>query len=452
MMSFPVIGQNDNAVDLNLARRVGENFIKMNPDIKLSGERGSLKRVETDKFPNLYIFNADEHGYVIVAGDKRVRPILAYSYNGSFNSNDMAPAVEMIVGGYDYVVDSIVRYNVRATDESIAQAWKNLENGYCERSGANSNLDIPLKIKPLIKTHWDQDSYNQLCPYTIDNNGNPNQFAVSGCDAVAMGQILYRYNIPKKTIPCPFYHNTETLYYTVKDQNGQYEQIASRLCPYNPSNSQCEEDPNISMNMNDLTIDWNYSLSEEELAPRIIRDCAFAAHAQFGINGTGIWPVSNCEYLGSVLDAFRNAFGFEYAEYYNVTQSSIENDKLTIRAHLAKKIPIFYGGENSTGGSHGYVIDAYEIRTDNETYFHANFGDGNEDPTYYSLNHPNMYNNNQGYILLYPERYDRYSAHITRRWGGGFERQVLTNNKKYIIKKGDVYSVTKNETKLLLLR
>ena len=69
IMSFPVFGQNADAVDLQLASRVGENFIKLNPSIALSGEPGSLRRVETDKFPNLYIFNADEHGFIIVAGN-----------------------------------------------------------------------------------------------------------------------------------------------------------------------------------------------------------------------------------------------------------------------------------------------------------------------------------------------------------------------------------------------
>ena len=36
ILSFSVFGQNADAVDLRLAKRVGENFIKMNPDIKLS--------------------------------------------------------------------------------------------------------------------------------------------------------------------------------------------------------------------------------------------------------------------------------------------------------------------------------------------------------------------------------------------------------------------------------
>ena len=99
VMSISVFGQNK--VDLNLATRVGENFIKMNTNVKLSGREGSLQLVQTDKFPNLYIFNADGKGWIIVAGDKRMQPILGFSDEGTFDPNDMAPAAEMIIGSYN---------------------------------------------------------------------------------------------------------------------------------------------------------------------------------------------------------------------------------------------------------------------------------------------------------------------------------------------------------------
>ena len=41
-----------------------------------------------------YVFNhADGHGFVIVAGDDAVQPILGYSTQGSFSYDDMPPAL-----------------------------------------------------------------------------------------------------------------------------------------------------------------------------------------------------------------------------------------------------------------------------------------------------------------------------------------------------------------------
>ena len=75
-------------VDQQTAQRIGEKFLKttslgQKTDIQLNLVSAALTRGTID----YYIFNLKgEKGFVVVSGDDRVKPILAYSTEGSYST------------------------------------------------------------------------------------------------------------------------------------------------------------------------------------------------------------------------------------------------------------------------------------------------------------------------------------------------------------------------------
>jgi hypothetical protein len=428
VMSIPVFGQNADAVDLRLASRVGENFLKLNPSIALSGEPGSLRRVETDKFPNLYIFNADDIGFIIVAGDKRMQPILGFSDEGTFNPNDMAPAAEMIIGGYDYVMDSIVRYNVRSVDESVRQAWIDLENGYYREVKGNRDEEpqYPLAISPLITTYWNQgkhnewnDNYNQFCPWTDVNGNGIIDRAITGCAATAMAQLLYYFkvNIPSCEINCRLYSRDSLTYY-LEDKYGD----------------------TVSNDGNNHTFDiggWDYSKSNsnsKELAAKLMIDCGLTTNMEYGLEGSGTTPIH-------AFFAFRSIFGFDEAvEYWRFMYLGRNKAwKNLLKKYICHEVPLYYRGNNYEDVKHEYIIDGYLTDT-YDTFFHHNLGWKRENSAYYSIDY--LFPSLQCFIGLVPVKDE--DIHIVRTINFGTDYSIDICEKRFLIRYGEAMSVTNN--------
>ena len=81
-----------NFVNESLAKIIGTNFItnntsKSQPDLKLIHTE-----IDDNNEANLYIFNIDEGGFVIVSASKNVKPILAYSFENNFNDDGLGNA------------------------------------------------------------------------------------------------------------------------------------------------------------------------------------------------------------------------------------------------------------------------------------------------------------------------------------------------------------------------
>jgi hypothetical protein len=446
-MSFPVFGQNADAVDLRLASRVGENFIKLNPGVALSGEPGSLRRVETDKFPNLYIFNADEHGFIIVAGDKRVQPILGFSDEGTFDPNDMAPAAEMIIGCYDYVVDSMVRYNVRSTDESVRQAWIDLENGYYRlekgtRDG--SQPEYPSAISPLTTTKWGQGmtgdglyepqingdwhgNYNQFCPWFIFQETHTGR-AYTGCVATAMAQLLYHFKtyIPQTTISACF----------LKKPNDNVHDFML----YDNRDSLIHAQPASIFNVTwgqHYNFDiggWDYSKSNtKELAAKMMLDCGLSVYMMYGTAMHGGSGAPDRLALAS----FINNFGYEDAEKKDRFWYSDNAWKHLLMKYISNEVPLYYGGVDNDGEGHAYILDGYY--TDyNMVFFHHNLGWDGKNNFYYSIDY--YFPSSQVFIALFPVP----DIYLVRTINFGDSCSINACDKSFLIEHGSSMQVTKN--------
>ena len=145
-----------------------------------------------------YIFNIhDNLGFVIVAADDKTIPILAYSFNGGFDSSFLHISIREWMETYKRQMQYIIDNNVLQT-EMIKNQWdellgnKQLGKGTAQGTQTNNAVTI---VGPLIKTNWNQNPYyNDLCPMDTVHKAR----SIAGCVATAMAHIMKYWNYPTK--------------------------------------------------------------------------------------------------------------------------------------------------------------------------------------------------------------------------------------------------------------
>lgn len=121
-------------IDETTAKRVGHSFIlngtnshtlKTVKAIELvykSSTIGSMPTDKSDPTTFFYVFNAGASGFVIVAGDDNVSPILGYSDEGAFDPDNIPQNTQKWLEGYKAEIRYVVEHNIDATDE-IKEEW-----------------------------------------------------------------------------------------------------------------------------------------------------------------------------------------------------------------------------------------------------------------------------------------------------------------------------------------
>jgi hypothetical protein len=200
-MSLHLIG---NPVDENTAKHLAQNFWKENNIKGVKGDKVFKKKMGDARFVNVapqcgysefYIFNnEDGKGFVIIAADDCVIPILGYSYDNNFATENLPPNLKGWLDGYAEQIRMAVEMRVTATEEIRAE-WD------CLRHGKNLPIKSETSIDPLVTTHWNQNyPYNIQCPVDPNATGQANGHAWAGCVATAMAQIMKFWAYPEHGI------------------------------------------------------------------------------------------------------------------------------------------------------------------------------------------------------------------------------------------------------------
>lgn len=160
------LGVSAKNVNADEARAIAAQFMRLGnsrASVPMRLEYSAL-RYDVDE-PAYYVFNTEgNNGFVVVAGDDAVSPILGYSLESSFDSNDIPPALQWKLDRYRDEMSRLSAENVRVLSRSIS---KN-------------------PIEPLITTQWGQKSYfNRFTPI-FDGRQCP-----TGCIATAVAQVMY---------------------------------------------------------------------------------------------------------------------------------------------------------------------------------------------------------------------------------------------------------------------
>jgi hypothetical protein len=282
------------------------------------------------------IIRLEPKGWVIVATDDRVKPIIGYSMNSTIDET-LPPAME---GYLAWASDTISSY--LENGEEIPYAKKAGDQNHGSMSGG---AEMASQVGPLLHDgsepiQWGQGYYfNRYTPEDRNARGSLKGHVPVGCGATAMGQIMRYWKWPKKRKPIPGY-NDKT-----------YGSLSASK---------------------KLTYDWDKMPAAPSAVSTEISHLLFDAGLaqKMGYSARGSWSS-----LDGVRDAFRDYFNYSdevsmrFRSDYNAAQwaSMIQED-------LSKKRPVFYrGADHHNNNGHFFVIDGLKKKSGG-TEYHINWG------------------------------------------------------------------------------
>lgn len=321
------------------------------------------KSLEFSNLNQLHIFDMEGKGFVIVAADDRVQPILAYSFSNPF-PNSLNPNIAYWLQGYNDQIEEAVSNDYRQR-ESTLQEWGSLIlKDVVSKSDDATTTDLTA-VPVMLTTQWDQsDPYNILCPYDSVYHGR----TVVGCVATAMAQVMKYWNYP-----------------TYGEDTHSYQPYSLR---HNGSA------PTLFADFAHTTYLWDlmpkrlesFSFSyEKEAVATISYHCGVAVDMMYGtssVGGSGAY--SECGYWTSACatEAFKRYFKYDTSLYHANRYSYSESEWCAlIDENLALGQPMYYSGSDSTGG-HAFVLDGSDI----EHRYHFNWGWSGYGDGFYAIN------------------------------------------------------------------
>jgi PKD repeat protein len=284
----------------------------------------------------LYIFNAEKTGFVIISGDKRVFPLLAYSKKGRIqnDTNNWSPSFKAWLEMYAEQI-SLIKSGNAPKQTDLDEKWE----GFL--SGDKLHLKNTKDVAPMLTTNWNQGcGYNSLCP----EDSGPCGHVYTGCVATAMAQVMRYMEHPAKGTGSQCYNTAAYGELCVDFSQANYDYSAM------PNNS-----------------------GNEEVA-ELMYHCGVAVYMNYSPSGSGA-------YSHNVVNAWEDFFG--YTNHLRIRKNNYEeNDWLRIiRNEIDNGRPIYYAGFNSSSG-HAFVFDGYQ----GSDFFHINWGWGGSYNGYFYLN------------------------------------------------------------------
>ena len=340
-------------VDRTTAQRVGSAFLASMGHTAAT----QLTSVETP-FTEFYVFNAEGGGFVMVAGDDCVRPILAYSLDRLFQVGQMPANLRSWLEGYN---DEIARQKRLALERKttveahpvvdiVADEWRRLS------SGAALEPALLTSVAPLLTTTWDQSPrYNAYCPYDSLNNG----YSVAGCVATATAQIMKYWNHPA----------------TGYGSHSYQSNFGPLSADFGATSYDWANMPN--------ALSGASSQTEIHAVAQLMYHIGVAVEMDYSATGSGAQTYS---WNGAPMASSQFALMqyFKYAPDIAIIPRSGSNDSIfssVLRDELDLSRPISFSGRSATGG-HNFVLDGYDAYNN----FHINWGWGGYCDGYYTIN------------------------------------------------------------------
>ena len=128
-------------VDLNRAERVASNiYAERSNSGTIDGFNvSSVNILDDNSISLIYIFQLDTDGFIMVSGDDRVQPLLAYSFESRFILDDMPVNLSWIVDAYK----GMVKYAIDSEDSSTEKVISVLDFVFIPTSTIPSVISPP---------------------------------------------------------------------------------------------------------------------------------------------------------------------------------------------------------------------------------------------------------------------------------------------------------------------
>lgn len=245
-----------------------------------------------------YVFNNDAGGFVIIAGDDAVTPVLGYTSTGSFDAENLPDGLKDLLKSYERQIAAL-------GDNYVA-------NRTATRAGFTG--------ENLLKTA----EWNQYAPF---NKYTPNNY-VTGCVATAGAIVMKHHGYPAKGTGSHSYTwNGKTL---TANFEHDYD-WASMPAKYDGTN--------------DAAFDG---------VARLMADLGVAVEMQYSKSGSGA-------YIGNMISALQKYFGYSKLTYLaSIDDMEAEAWNAKLRGEIDANRPILYSASDASAGGHSFIIDGYK--------------------------------------------------------------------------------------------
>lgn len=330
LMAVPCVSVRAERVTVETARSVAEHVLQ---------GRISQAALPAD-LDEMYLFVSDA-GFVVVAADDCVRPVLAYGGRWSREGDTLPAAVHEWL--YDYCVEIAARRQAKVLPSAVTIGeWQQAAAG-----GAEPLYSVV--VSPLITTTWDQSPYyNNQCP----------SGCVTGCVATATAQVMKYWQHPSQ--------GTGSHSYT----DGSHGTL--------------------SANFGSTTYQWNlmpnalsYASSSAAVnaVAKLMYHVGVATEMSYGSSSSATLGSYGQPTAVCAENALQTYFGYAHSMRHVLKASMDDSLWLAlIDGELSASRPILYSGRDVDGG-HAFVLDG----RNNAGHYHFNWGWGGYCDGYYIM-------------------------------------------------------------------
>ena len=319
-------------ISMEQAKAVGQQFVRANFHNEMKSNELQLvyTGLSNRNEACFYAFNVGQEGFVIVSADDRFRPIVGYSDEGPFATENPSPELMFYL---EKIVEARTSRNAVLFDNT-AEEWQSVM-----RDGKLLSRNGGRGVDYLCTTKWNQDSpYNYYAPAA---SSGPGGRCYAGCVATAMSQVMKYWDHPQQGSGSHSYY--------------------------------CQGYGSQSANFGNTTYDWEHmpdrlagaSQEEIEAVATLMYHCGVAVDMNFSPTGSGAnsWDVPY---------AIRHYFSYSnQASLKGRDEYSLTNWQRMLQEQFELGWPVYYSGFSDSGG-HAFVCDGY---TDDDLY-HYNWGWG----------------------------------------------------------------------------
>lgn len=310
-----------------------------------------------------YVFTLHPSGFLLVSGDDRLPPILAYSL-------DSSPPFQTAEGEqWKAIMRADLQLRLNACPEDalpeVRSRWNRLKTGRVSGSLSESRVEFQQWPEPgstatggWVETRWSQGPpYNAMCPIDPVTGSR----SLAGCPAVAMAQIVN------------YHQTTHGVVFT--DEDDYLHAYAGRNFwiddDFKTHGFASFADLSSSLAMLEAQYQAHLPITDHERAALTFA-CGVAAQQVYTSSASGTFGVDQAV---QAYDRF-NAWDFIL----------LESDDPTLYDHMALNMrqgfPAHLAVLSSTGsGGHNLVVDGYNT----DGFFHLNFGWGGSADGWYLI-------------------------------------------------------------------
>ena len=302
-----------------------------------------------------YIFNdTQKGGFVIVGGQEAMSDILAYSTEECFDMSDLPPVIEKWLEIYSLCA-------VTAADEPEKSM---AEKKAAAKAFAKSNFSKRQNIEPLLgEIKYNQgEPYNRNCPTLTTSNGSTSK-ALTGCTQTAQAMLMRYWKHPER----PMGYKSYT--FTRPDATNQYQTLTVDFD---------EEEPYDWDNILPRYEGHSYTDEQADAIARLMYHCGVANDADYGLSVTlaAISRQGLIDHFGYADDIVIDSY-----QYYKETSNGDNLFLASLIDEIGQRRPIIAGGWDTSGASHYYIIDGYDINN----LLHFNLGWNGSSNGYYEV-------------------------------------------------------------------